>query len=242
MNSAQQLKDKIILMKEKANQYDKLNQEYSDFQYHMTNQFNLLENQYRTLTQNQLETGRINNILEDRISGLIGEIDDLKGGIICKIKDINLLNREVQKLESFYEQCQKNIRKLYDDNLKLQKERDQYVEFSNDLKERVYELSDFLTDQNKNQDNIAIFEKFAEDYKNKCVEVKMLQRNNVELTKHNLMCLDEIVTLKNKVNSLETMKSSNDDIIKTVIGEIGGLDWSIISDQDIQEINQIINN
>jgi len=73
MNSAQ-LKEKIIMMKNKSEKYDKLN------------------------IQNQ-ELIHTNNILQDKISSLVGEIDDFKVAIHNQKNTISLLKQEINGLE-----------------------------------------------------------------------------------------------------------------------------------------------
>ncbi len=177
MNSAQ-LKEKIIMMKNKSEKYDKLN------------------------IQNQ-ELIHTNNILQDNISLLVGEIDDFKVVIHNQKNTISLLNQEINGLEEQLDKSQQV-------NLELHSEKDEYVEFSIDLKDRVHDLNGF-----------------SNLYHEKCIEIEKLTSQ-----------LNKLMNENNDLKlSLALSQSSNNNLFKSFIDELGVSEWDIVNKDETNDEN-----
>jgi chromosome segregation ATPase len=179
-----QLKEKIIMLKEKSEKYDKLVVEYTNY----------INKHSNILYQNQ-ELTNYNNNLQDKISTLIGEIDDYKGYVYQQQSEIALLNQEINYLEE-------ELEKSHDKISELSTEKDEYVEFSIDLKDRINELQGFA---NLYHEKCNIINLLTEQINNLTIEnqnLKLSQSSSSDLLK---TVIDEIGSFEwDIVNDLES--------------------------------------
>jgi chromosome segregation ATPase len=219
MNTTQ-LKDKLLSMKDKADKYEKIKSDYiileNKYNASIKNEdLNTISSKYFLLKSEYLETqvafnktkqqlfnlqhkysnssfnsedfkdriscliGEIDDMkgiigdknkiiqkLEDKVSLLTGEIDDMKNASYEKSKTIKNLKFDVNNLESTVEKHEKLNSQLVETN-KIQKiDVDELAEYIIELKDKLNELNGFSVLYNNSKDILDKYEKLKIDYEN----------------------------------------------------------------------------
>ena len=218
-----QLKDKLLSMKDKADKYDKL----------------LISYNYLTTSINIDEKDKQIQDLQDKISSLTGDIDDMKNASYDKSKTIKGLNFEINNLESTIENHE-TVNSMLLENIKIkQLDIDEFSECIIDLKDKLQVMTGFSKLYHNSKDIFGKYEKLKTNYENIVEENKSLLmsnnylRSDVEkLTKYNSNFITQIEQANNEIAQLKEENKKMSEITKTFIEELGVSDWDLVSDMD----------
>jgi chromosome segregation ATPase len=218
-----QLKDKLLSMKDKADKYDKL----------------LISYNYLTTSINFDEKDKQIQDLQDKISSMTGDIDDMKNASYDKSKTIKGLNFEINNLESTIENHE-TVNSMLLENIKIkQLDIDEFSECIIDLKDKLQVMTGFSKLYHNSKDIFGKYEKLKTNYENIVEENKSLLmsnnylRSDVEkLTKYNSNFITQIEEAHNEIAQLKEENKKMSEITKTFIEELGVSDWDLVSDMD----------
>ena len=218
-----QLKDKLISMKDKADKYDKL----------------LISYNYLTTSINFNEKDKQIQDLQDKISSMTGDIDDMKNASYDKSKTIKGLNFEINNLESTIENHE-NVNSMLLENIKIkQLDIDELSECIIDLKDKLQVMNGFSKLYHNSKDTFVKYDKLKTDYSNIVEENKSLLmsnnflRSDVEkLTKYNSNFITQIEEAHKEIAELKQENVKMTEFTKTFIDELGVSDWDLVNDMD----------
>jgi chromosome segregation ATPase len=210
-------------MKDKADKYDKL----------------LISYNYLTTSINFDEKDKQIQDLQDKISSMTGDIDDMKNASYDKSKTIKGLNFEINNLESTIENHE-NVNSILLENIKIkQLDIDELSECIIDLKDKLQVMTGFSKLYHNSKDIFGKYEKLKTNYENIVEENKSLLmsnnylRSDVEkLTKYNSNFITQIEESHKEIAQLKQENTKMTEFTKTFIDELGLSDWDLVSDMD----------
>lgn len=223
-----QLKDKLLSMKDKADKYDKLQTSY-----------NYLMSTIQIMDNDITEKNLIIQSLQDKISNMTGDMDDMKNASYDKSKTIKSLNFEIENLETTIEKHE-NVNSMLLEHIKIKElDVDELSECIIDLKDKLNSMTGFSVLYHNSKEKYEKYEKLKTDYTNIVEENKSLLmftnslRSDVEkLTQYNSNFITQIEQSHNEIVQLKEENKKLTDFTKTFIDELGVSEWDLVSDMD----------
>ncbi len=232
------LKAKISLLKKKADKYDSLKKKYDQLKSNSCSFLSFQNNQFLELYRNKCEEIEI---ALDKISYLTGEIDDLKGDLISKAKEVEHFNTEVNSLEDYVQNRQHIINELKNESkAKTQEFAVIYETWKKYLVQRDDEnafLKELISMKDKEIANLHkelyskheiphhVMNNYFSPTTTSCMAPESLNLDCSSLTGENS---EHVKILVNSLNNL--LSESTDDI--------HGVDWHLLEDHDYNMENK----
>jgi predicted RNase H-like nuclease (RuvC/YqgF family) len=230
MSTKDTLKEKISLLKKKADKYDNLLKKYNQLKDNADSALKIQNHHFLNLYQNKDQ--EYENAL-DKISDFTGTIDDLKGELIKNAKTIKDLNDEINSLEEYVLNRQNVINELSTQNKYFKdtfdnissiwtrhiRDRDDEIAF---LKELILTKENEISNL-KQQANFPFYQNFRQlNNENITSETQCLEPSNLDCSSLTGENNEHVQILINSLNNL----------ITDSIDETQCVEWHLLDDND----------